>query len=69
MLNYADFGRAMVELGQRREEFGGKSVGVSATGAVRAEVFVNLWRLMLGLKSRLIPLWIWVRASVDSCCV
>ncbi|KAK0934442.1 hypothetical protein LTR29_013969 [Friedmanniomyces endolithicus] len=27
MLYYADFGRAMVEIGQRREEFAGKSVG------------------------------------------
>ncbi|KAK5720266.1 hypothetical protein LTR15_007539 [Elasticomyces elasticus] len=54
-LNYADFGRAMVELGQRREEFGGKIVGVSATGAVRMEVLVNLQRLLLGLKTRLIP--------------
>ncbi|KAK5108059.1 hypothetical protein LTR62_008833 [Meristemomyces frigidus] len=55
MLNYADFGAAMVELGQRRAEFGGKAVGVSATGAVRPEVLVNLWRLVLGLKTRLSP--------------
>ncbi|ORY10136.1 hypothetical protein BCR34DRAFT_655451 [Clohesyomyces aquaticus] len=33
-LNYADFGIAMVELGHRREEFGGKVVGISATGAL-----------------------------------
>jgi nucleoside-diphosphate-sugar epimerase len=55
-MNYADFGRAMVELGQRREEFGGKIVGVSATGPVRIVFFANLWIILLGLKSRLIPL-------------
>lgn len=54
-MNYADFGIAMVELGQRRDEFGGKIVGVSATGAVRMIVFANLWIIFLGLKSRLIP--------------
>lgn len=54
-MNYADFGIAMVELGQRREEFGGKIVGVSATGAVRIVIFANLWIIFLGLKSRLIP--------------
>jgi hypothetical protein len=54
-MNYADFGIAMVELGQRREEFGGKIVGVGATGAVRIVVFANLWIIFLGLKSRLIP--------------
>jgi hypothetical protein len=31
-LSYADLGKAMVELGQRREEFEGKAVAVSATG-------------------------------------
>ncbi|KUJ17018.1 uncharacterized protein LY89DRAFT_70009 [Mollisia scopiformis] len=54
-MNYADFGIAMVELGQRREEFGGKIVGVAATGAVRIIIFANLWIIFLGLKSRLIP--------------
>lgn len=54
-MNYADFGIAMVELGQRREEFGGKIVGVGATGAVRIIIFANLWIILLGLKSRLIP--------------
>jgi NAD(P)H-binding len=54
-MNYADFGTAVVELGQRREEFGGKVVGVSATGAVRFVFFANLWIILLGLKSRLIP--------------
>ncbi|KAK1073917.1 hypothetical protein LTR12_001324 [Friedmanniomyces endolithicus] len=55
MIYYADFGRAMVEIGQRREEFGGKSVGVSATGAVRPEVLINLWRMLQGLRMRLTP--------------
>jgi len=55
MLYYADFGRAMVEIGQRREEFAGKSVGVSATGKVRPEVLVNLLRLLQGLRMRLTP--------------
>ncbi|KAJ4145931.1 hypothetical protein LMH87_004762 [Akanthomyces muscarius] len=54
-INYADFGIAMVELGQRREEFGGKIVGVSATGAVRIVILANLWIIFLGLKSRLVP--------------
>ena len=31
-LSYSDLGKAMVEIGQRREEFEGKAVGVSATG-------------------------------------
>jgi hypothetical protein len=54
-LNYADFGIAIVELGQRREEFGGKVVGISATGAVRTDILGNIWIIILGLKSRLIP--------------
>jgi len=54
-LNYADFGKAIVELGQRHEEFGGKVVGVSATGAVRVVIFANIWIILLGLKSRFLP--------------
>lgn len=55
MLSYADFGVAMVELGQRREEFGGKIVGISATGPVRTTVWPSLVTVLMGLKSRLFP--------------
>jgi len=54
-LSYADFGVAMVELGQRREEFGGKIVGISATGPVRTTVWPSLVTVFMGLKSRLFP--------------
>ena len=52
-MNYADVGPALVELGQRHEEFGGKIVGLSATGPVRIVVFANVWILLLGLIARL----------------
>jgi NAD(P)H-binding len=52
-MNYADVGPAIVELGQRREEFGGKIIGISATGPVRIIVFANVWILLLGLTARL----------------
>ncbi|KAK4956887.1 hypothetical protein LTR10_006416 [Elasticomyces elasticus] len=54
-LSYADFGKAMVELGQRRGEFEGRAVGVSATGKVRTNWGPSLWIILLGLRYRLLP--------------
>ncbi|KAK4554624.1 hypothetical protein LTR86_008126 [Recurvomyces mirabilis] len=54
-INYADLGAAMVELGQRRKEFEGTTIAISATGAVRVDVLSNLLIIFLGLKSRLSP--------------
>ncbi|KAK3616937.1 hypothetical protein LTR56_025619 [Elasticomyces elasticus] len=54
-LSYADFGKAMVELGQRRGEFEGRAVGVSATGKVRTNWLPSLWIILLGLRYRLLP--------------
>ncbi|KAK5715152.1 hypothetical protein LTR15_010569 [Elasticomyces elasticus] len=54
-LSYADFGKAMVELGQRRGEFEGRAVGVSATGKVRTTWVPSLWIILLGLRYRLLP--------------
>lgn len=52
-INYADLGAAFVEIAQRKEEFAGKGVGVSATGAVREQWGVLLGYQMAGLKTRI----------------
>jgi hypothetical protein len=52
-VNYADLGAAFLEIAQRKEEFAGMGVGVSATGAVREQWGVLLGYQMTGLKGRL----------------
>jgi hypothetical protein len=52
-VNYADLGAAFLELAERKEEFAGKRVGVSATGAVREQWGVLFGYQMVGLKGRL----------------
>lgn len=52
-LNYSDLGAAYVELAERRGEYNGKSVAISATGAVREQWSVLLWYNLQGLKARL----------------
>jgi putative NADH-flavin reductase len=52
-VNYADLGAAFMEIVERREECAGKSVGVSATGAVREEWGTLLWYQFEGLKGRI----------------
>ena len=49
-INYADFGRAIVEAGQRHEEFGGKAVGVGATGGNAGSVLVQHQDYAFGLE-------------------
>lgn len=51
-VNYADLGAAFVEIADRKAEFAGKSVGVSATGKVREEWGTLLWYQLVGLKGR-----------------
>jgi len=52
-LSYADLGAAFVELAERRGDFVGKAVGVSATGKVNLAVGKLLPFIATGLKSRL----------------
>jgi hypothetical protein len=52
-VNYADLGAAFMEIAERKEEFAGKGVGVSATGAVREQWGVLFGYQMAGLKGRL----------------
>jgi len=52
-LSYADLGAAFVELAERKGEFVGKAVGVSATGKVNLTVGKLLPFMATGLKSRL----------------
>lgn len=51
-VNYADLGAAFMEIADRKDECAGKSVGVSATGAVREEWGTLLWYQLEGLKGR-----------------
>jgi hypothetical protein len=51
-VNYADLGAAFMEILDRKDECVGKSVGVSATGAVREEWSTLLWYQLEGLKGR-----------------
>jgi oxidoreductase AflX len=51
-VNYADLGAAFVEIADRKAEFVGKSVGVSATGKVREEWRTLLWYQLVDLKGR-----------------
>lgn len=52
-VNYADLGAAFMEIVDRKDECVGKSVGVSATGAVREEWSTLLWYQLEGLKGRI----------------
>ena len=52
-VNYADLGAAFLELAERKEEFAGKGVGVSATGTVREQWGVLFGYQMAVLKGRL----------------
>jgi len=52
-VNYADLGAAFMEIAERKDEFRGKGVGVSATGTVREEWGVLFGYQMAGLKGRL----------------
>lgn len=52
-VNYADLGAAFIELAERKVEFKGMGVGVSATGAVREQWGVLFGYQMAGLKGRL----------------
>jgi putative NADH-flavin reductase len=54
-LNYADLGAAMVDVAERKTEFEGQAVGVSATGEVRESFVVLFGYLVRGLRSRLLP--------------
>jgi len=52
-VNYADLGAAFLEIAERKDEFKGMGVGVSATGAVREQWGVLFGYQMTGLKGRL----------------
>jgi hypothetical protein len=52
-INYADLGAAFIELAERKDEFKGMGVGVSATGAVREQWGVLFGYQVAGLKGRL----------------
>ena len=54
VLSYADLGAAFCELAERREEFDGKAVGVSATGKVKMTWGTNLWYISIGAKNRIL---------------
>lgn len=56
-LSYADFGAAFVEAAERREEFAGKGVGVTATGPVKQTwgtlagyLSSNLWSRIVAMR-------------------
>ncbi|KAK5705643.1 hypothetical protein LTR17_021509 [Elasticomyces elasticus] len=52
-ISYADTGAAFCEIAERREEFKGKGVGVSATGKVKATPQANMYFIGVGIKGRL----------------
>ncbi|BAE59524.1 hypothetical protein BDV35DRAFT_384113 [Aspergillus flavus] len=52
-LSYADLGAAMCEIAQRRSEFHGRAVGVTATGSVHQTWGVLLRHLLEGGSARL----------------
>lgn len=52
-LSYADLGAAFCEVAERRMEFDGKALGVSATGKVRTTWGINAGFLFSGVKARL----------------
>lgn len=54
-LSYADLGKAMVEISQRRQEFNGQAVAVSATGKVKPSYGYSLGIIMTGFRYRLFP--------------
>ncbi|MCJ1291581.1 hypothetical protein MMC34_003126 [Xylographa carneopallida] len=51
-LSYADLGAAFCEVAERRAEFAGKAVGVSATGAVTQTIGTLVGYLATGAKGR-----------------
>jgi len=52
MLSYADLGAAFCEVAERRDEFAGKAVGVTATGKVNETWPVLMGYMASGAKSR-----------------
>ncbi|KAK4891874.1 hypothetical protein LTR27_009573 [Elasticomyces elasticus] len=52
-ISYADTGAAFCEIAERREEFKGVGVGVTATGKVRATPQANMYFIGVGIKGRL----------------
>jgi hypothetical protein len=52
-VNYADLGAAFLEIAERKDEFKGMGVGVSATGTVREQWGVLFGYQMVGLKGRI----------------
>ncbi|MCJ1318583.1 hypothetical protein MMC15_003913 [Xylographa vitiligo] len=52
-LSYADLGAAFCEVAERRDEFAGKGVAVSATGAVNHTVGTLLGYFATGIKGRI----------------
>lgn len=51
-LNYSDLGAGFCEVAERRNEFSGKAVAVSATGAVNMTMSVLVGYIATGLKAR-----------------
>ncbi len=52
VLSYADLGVAFCEVAERRDEFVGKAVGVTATGEVNQTWGVLMGYMAAGVKSR-----------------
>jgi len=52
MLSYSDLGAAFVELAERRDEFAGVAVGVTATGKVNVTMGKLFPFIVAGFKSR-----------------
>ncbi|KAK5073516.1 hypothetical protein LTR64_007347 [Lithohypha guttulata] len=53
VLSYADLGAAFCEVAERRDEFSGQGVGVTATGAVNETWGVLVGYMLTGAKSRI----------------
>jgi len=53
-LSYADLGGAFCELAQRRKEFNGMAVGVSATGPVKTDWLTLVGYMYAGVKARIL---------------
>lgn len=52
-LSYADLGAAFCEVAERRDEFGGKAVGVTATGTVNQTMGTLFGYMATGVKGRI----------------
>jgi len=52
-LSYADLGAAFCEVAERRDEFVGKAVGVTATGPVNHTVGTLVGYMAVGVKGRI----------------